>query len=474
MAAEEVKTCIKIVEPAERFVLSQPTIEWDCVDNLLPNTVDLVFVNLKTSEELWFHGVDGKKKEFTPPEPLPEGRYEVRLQSSQHIRLRSPNRRMGIVADVADIDRLKKEHRKTNRIHLKPKPLHPNGSVNWQDLVFRWECPDPDVLSYTIQLYRVDPKKLIKVWKGISPQELHLEMDVKELEIMSYGRYYWLVRAVFFERDIVSELLYFELIGNEDDDIHAENRCYPEWQKKPDVINVSHIGIMFKKAVSGRKKKVNRSLASIFKKGGKEEEFWSLNDISFSVKEGDMLGLIGSNGAGKSTLLKVLTGVLIPDKGKIETLGQISSLLTLGAGFIPDLSGRENIYLNGIYMGLNKKRLDEIYEQIVEFAELEDFINTQIRYYSSGMRARLGFSVAVHVDPEILIVDEVLAAGDKHFHQKAEEKMKEFMQKAKAIVIATHNLRLITDLCNKCLWLEKGSVKDFGSPSEVVNRYLDS
>jgi ABC-type polysaccharide/polyol phosphate transport system ATPase subunit len=245
-------------------------------------------------------------------------------------------------------------------------------------------------------------------------------------------------------------------------------------EERPVVMTVSNVGIKFKKTTSGKQKKIGRSLTSIFKLGTKVEDFWALKSISFSVEEGEVLGVVGKNGAGKSTLLRILTGVLSPDEGTIQIDGKVSALLALGAGFMADLSGRENIYLNGIYMGLSKKELTEIYDQIVDFAELADFIDTQIRYYSSGMKARLGFSVAVHVDPEILIIDEVLGAGDKDFRKKAENKMREFMQKAKAIVIASHSTKLITDLCTKCVWLESGSLKAFGPTSEVVKEYLAS
>jgi len=174
------------------------------------------------------------------------------------------------------------------------------------------------------------------------------------------------------------------------------------------VVELRDVGVEFKK-ISGsvRSQKVKRSLTSIFKKRTKVERFWALNNISLTLYKGDTLGIVGKNGAGKSTLLKVLNGVLVPDKGYVNVRGNASALLNFGAGFHPNLSGRENIYLNGVFFGLTRKEVDDIYDEIVSFAELEDFIHTQLRYYSSGMRARLGFSVAVHVKTDILIIDEV-------------------------------------------------------------------
>jgi len=240
------------------------------------------------------------------------------------------------------------------------------------------------------------------------------------------------------------------------------------------VIELDKVGVEFRKGAATRSKTIGRSLASIFRRNKRPESFWALKDVSFSMQKGDVLGVIGKNGAGKSTLLKLLTGVLYPDVGTVHVEGKVSSLLSLGAGFLLDLSGRDNIYLNGMYLGLRKKEINELYNQIVSFAELDSFIHSQVRYYSSGMKARLGFSVAVHVEPDVLVIDEVLAAGDKDFRKKAEEKMREFMQRANAIVIASHNTELLADLCNRCLWIEKGHVRAIGPAADVVREYLES
>jgi ABC-type polysaccharide/polyol phosphate transport system ATPase subunit len=204
------------------------------------------------------------------------------------------------------------------------------------------------------------------------------------------------------------------------------------------------------------------------------DEFWALRDVSFTVREGEVLGVIGKNGAGKTTLLRILIGVLYPDAGQVTVRGRISSLLSLNVGFSINLTGRENIYLKGIYLGLTRSQIDNKFDDIVAFAELEDFIDQQVRYYSSGMRARLGFSIAVNVEPDILIIDEVLAAGDKDFKKKAKTKMKDFMARAKAIVIASHNMNLITDMCDSALWLQKGEVRGQGRAAEVVKEYKQS
>ena len=203
----------------------------------------------------------------------------------------------------------------------------------------------------------------------------------------------------------------------------------------------------------------------------REEKFWALRNLSFSVPEGKVLGIIGNNGAGKSTLLKVLTGILSPDEGKVNINGNVSALLALGAGFLADLSGRDNIFLSAAYLGMSEIDIKTKFEEIVDFSELRDFIDTPIRYYSSGMKARLGFSLAVHVEPDILIIDEVLATGDRSFQRKAEQKMKAMMMEARAIIIVSHNTRFIKEMCDDVIWLEQGCIRDIGSSEEIVSRY---
>ncbi len=205
----------------------------------------------------------------------------------------------------------------------------------------------------------------------------------------------------------------------------------------------------------------------------KKQKFWALKDISFNVKDGEILGVIGHNGAGKSTLLKMLTGVLPGDSGSVTTNGTVTALLSLGAGFLPDLSGRDNIYLSAMYMGMRKKFIDKIYDEVVEFSELEEFIEDRVRNYSSGMKTRLGFSLVAHLQPDILIIDEVLAAGDKAFQVKARKKMQELMSKARAIVIVSHNTNYLKSMCGRILWLDQGCIKELGEANEVADSYND-
>lgn len=204
----------------------------------------------------------------------------------------------------------------------------------------------------------------------------------------------------------------------------------------------------------------------------KKKDFWALRGVNFTVESGETLGIIGPNGAGKSTLLGLIAGTLIPTEGKIETDGTISTLLELGAGFHPDLSGRENIYLNGSILGLSKKEIDRRFNDIVGFAELEAFIDTPVKHYSSGMYVRLGFSVAVIVDPDILLVDEVLAVGDAMFRRKCIRKIEEFQKKEKTMLVVSHDLETIKNISNRILLLDEGKIIDLGDPANMVEEYL--
>jgi ABC-type polysaccharide/polyol phosphate transport system ATPase subunit len=202
------------------------------------------------------------------------------------------------------------------------------------------------------------------------------------------------------------------------------------------------------------------------------EEFWALRDVSFDVPAGETFALIGENGSGKSTLLKCMARILRPEKGRIETQGKISALLELGAGFHPELTGRENIFLNGSVLGLSKKQLTQRFDEIVQFAGLEHFIDTPVKNYSSGMYVRLGFSVAINVDPDILLVDEVLAVGDAEFQRKCLEKFDEFREGGKTVVIVSHALEGVRNLADTAAWLEHGVLRRLGKSSEVIDEYL--
>ena len=201
------------------------------------------------------------------------------------------------------------------------------------------------------------------------------------------------------------------------------------------------------------------------------EEFWALDDVSFNVDHGATVGIIGSNGSGKSTMLKCLTGIYRPDKGKVAINGNVAALLELGAGFHPELSGRENIYLNAAILGMSKKDVDRQFDSIVEFAGLERFIDTAVKNYSSGMTVRLGFSIAAHVEPEILLIDEVLSVGDQQFQRKSSEKIEEFRREGRTIVVVSHSLGALQTLCKEIVWLEKGKLRMKGPAAEVIAAY---
>lgn len=237
------------------------------------------------------------------------------------------------------------------------------------------------------------------------------------------------------------------------------------------VINVDNLSKMFRlyhERTHSLKERVLGRGKNIY------EEFWALKDIDFEVKEGEMLGIIGANGSGKSTLLKLIARILYPTEGSIRTKGKISALLELGAGFQPDLTGRENIYLNGSILQLTKREIDKRFDEIVQFSGLEKFIDIPLRNYSSGMQVRLGFSVAINVNPDILLIDEVLAVGDESFQGKCSEKIKDFERKGKTIVFVSHALPSVRKLCHLTLWLDKGKIRKRGKTDKVVDAYLSS
>lgn len=202
-----------------------------------------------------------------------------------------------------------------------------------------------------------------------------------------------------------------------------------------------------------------------------KKEYWALKDVNFAVGPGESLGIIGPNGSGKSTTLKLLSGILRPDIGSLRVRGRLGALIELGAGFHPDLTGRENIYLNGTILGMNKAEIKSKFDEIVAFSELEDFLDTPVKRYSSGMYARLGFSVAAHVDPDVLVVDEVLSVGDYHFQQRCFQKMQEFVRKGTSLVFVSHNMTAISSLCKNALVLRKGEAVYQGTVSKAIQAY---
>lgn len=210
----------------------------------------------------------------------------------------------------------------------------------------------------------------------------------------------------------------------------------------------------------------------LFWKRGNKEVRTVLKDINIDIKKGETVALIGTNGSGKSTLLKLMTKIIYPTKGTVQTKGKLTSLLELGAGFHPDFSGRENIYFNASIFGLSKKEIDKRLDEIISFSELEEFIDNPVRTYSSGMYMRLAFSVAINVDADILLIDEILAVGDQHFQDKCFKRLEDLRDSNKTIVIVTHSLESVKKLCNRAIWIKDGSVREDGETSSVIEKYL--
>lgn len=220
----------------------------------------------------------------------------------------------------------------------------------------------------------------------------------------------------------------------------------------------------------------NQSLKSAIMRGRRSvhEDFWALNDVSFDVPRGSTFGLIGSNGSGKSTLLKCLAKIYYPTSGHITVNGRIAALLEVGSGFHPELSGRENIFLNGSILGMSRKEIQRKYDEIVEFSGVESHIDQPVKNYSSGMYVRLGFSIAIHVDPEILVVDEVLAVGDQSFQDKCRDKFAQFSREGRTVILVSHSMESVRDMCDHAAWLEQGSLLKVGDAATVIAAYEKS
>jgi ABC-2 type transport system ATP-binding protein len=237
------------------------------------------------------------------------------------------------------------------------------------------------------------------------------------------------------------------------------------------VINLQNISLKYR-LIKERKRTFQAHIVNYFK--GKRLDtqiLWALKNISLDIGDGEALGIIGHNGAGKSTLLKVVSGVMKPVEGRVNVLGKIAPLIELGAGFDPELTGRENIYLNASILGFSRKEINAKYDRIVEFSELRDFIDAPLKNYSSGMIARLGFSVATEVDPDILIIDEVLAVGDAQFKTKSKERILQFRKKGITILFVSHDMDEVRSLCSKVLWLDHGYMKMIGNADTVIPEY---
>jgi ABC-type polysaccharide/polyol phosphate transport system ATPase subunit len=236
-------------------------------------------------------------------------------------------------------------------------------------------------------------------------------------------------------------------------------------------IRAHDLGVRYSLHIT-RKQTLRASINRRIRRQG-DKAFWALRNVSFTVHQGDSVGVIGPNGAGKSTLLQVLAGILTPSEGWVETDGHISSLLTLGVGFDTDLSGTENIRLAGAFMGIDHKQVEERLPGIVAYADLGEFIDAPIKTYSSGMRARLGFAIATSVEPDILILDEVLSTGDAAFRAKSKQRVGELVQEAKAIVLVTHDMNWVQEYCTRAILIEKGRIVAEGSPNDVVAEHQE-
>lgn len=238
------------------------------------------------------------------------------------------------------------------------------------------------------------------------------------------------------------------------------------------IVSVENVSLKFK-IEHNRADTLKEFFVRLVKKQASAEEFWALRHVSFQVKKGDVIGIVGCNGAGKSTLLKVVSGIMKPTQGVLTVNGNVAPMLELGSGFDYELSGKENIYLNGAILGYSRQFIDSRYEEIWQFSELGDFIRAPLRTYSSGMLARLAFSIACIIEPEILIVDEILSVGDANFQEKSRKRMMRMMSGGTTVFFVSHNTAQIQEMCNKVLWLEHGEVQMMGTSDEVIKEYTN-
>jgi len=234
------------------------------------------------------------------------------------------------------------------------------------------------------------------------------------------------------------------------------------------AVTVDHVSKKFrlyKERNQSIKSAVMRRRTSVY------EDYWALQDIDLEIRAGETFGLVGDNGSGKSTLLKCMARILYPDRGSIKIEGRMAALLEVGTGFHPELSGRENVYLNGSILGMTRKEIDARFDDIVDFSGVREFIDQPVKNYSSGMYVRLGFSVAIHVDPDVLLVDEVLAVGDESFQEKCAEKFRELKARGKTIVIVSHSMEMVEKMCDRVAWIQDSHLKQVGKPSAVIKAY---
>jgi ABC-2 type transport system ATP-binding protein len=244
-------------------------------------------------------------------------------------------------------------------------------------------------------------------------------------------------------------------------------RTSPESSDPAVAIDVNNLGVQYSLRFT-RKTTLHKTFTNLLRRSNEQKTFWALRHVTFNLRHGESLAVIGPNGAGKSTLLQALAGIIAPSAGSIEVFGRVSSLLTLGAGFDQELTGRENVLLAGAFMGIEQVDMARLLEPIVSFADIGDFIDAPIKTYSTGMRARLGFAIATSVDPDILLLDEVLATGDQVFRAKSRQRVLDIVEEAKAVVLVTHDMSWVTEFCNRAMLLEKGHVVAAGNPADIV------
>ncbi|UYZ34722.1 ABC transporter ATP-binding protein [Clostridium beijerinckii] len=237
------------------------------------------------------------------------------------------------------------------------------------------------------------------------------------------------------------------------------------------AVEIKNVSMMFNKS-SERIDNIKEYIVRLAKRNIMFEEFWALKDVSFNIKKGEAIGIVGLNGSGKSTLLKIIAQVMKPTKGSVTVNGSIAPLIELGAGFDMDLSARENIFLNGAVLGYSRAEMKKKFEEIMDFAELWDFVDVAVKNYSSGMIARLGFAIATAHTPDILIVDEILGVGDYKFQEKCEKRMNEIISHGATIIFVSHSIKQVRELCTRAVWIEKGNVVMIGDVEEVCDKYM--
>jgi ABC-type polysaccharide/polyol phosphate transport system ATPase subunit len=247
----------------------------------------------------------------------------------------------------------------------------------------------------------------------------------------------------------------------------------PEGERRP-AMRIRGLGIRYNLRLT-RKNTLKQSLVSMIRRGEqvKQTHFWAIRNLDLDIDHGDNLGVIGPNGAGKSTLLLSLAGILAPSEGVVEMFGGTSTLLTIGAGFDGDLTGRDNIHLAGAFLGIPHQEMEKLTPEIIDFADIGPFIDAPLRTYSTGMRARLGFSIATSAVPDILLLDEVLGTGDQTFRSKSQQRIRELIKKASAVVVVTHDLGYVTEFCNRAILVERGGIVAEGKPADIVSEYRD-